>query len=213
MCDECHMMCTSQHPWPGLTDETGRVKRVSTPADSALSVAPLQSPLLETRSARARMTGGPYGSGAAAEWCDDPAMHDRERRRIENGSPATPAHRAPSPEHLLLALQRTAGNAAVAGLVAGATVQRYLPSEGPDEGPAGPELLPDPTIPVQWMASVQPGGFSVVPGTPSRVLEEGIWRPSPPAMVEASRERVAEWATSLPYEAIPSTVRRQPPGP
>jgi hypothetical protein len=204
------MMRTSQPPRPGLTDEEGRVKRLSTPTDSDFSVAWALPGNAICPDAQGE---GQDGSGAAADGCDDPAMHDRERRRIENGSPATPAHRAPSPEHLLLALQRTAGNAAVAGLVAGATVQRYLPSEGPDEGPAGPELLPDPTIPVQWMASVQPGGFSVVPGTPSRVLEEGIWRPSPPAMVEASRERVAEWATSLPYEAIPSTVRRQPPGP
>ena len=160
-------------------------------------------------------------------------MHDRELRRSENGSPATPAHRARSPEHLLLGLQRTAGNAAVAGLVAGLTVQRFDDEpfdddedEGEEEGPAAEEeeevpknpgeqipnapdeeaLLPDPEIGVIWKGSVQPGGFSVVPTPPSRVFEEGIWRPSPPAMVEASRERVTEWAASLPYEAIPSTA-------
>jgi hypothetical protein len=57
-------------------------------------------------------------------------MHERARRLIEGAGADGPARRARTPEHPLLFLQRTAGNAAVSRLVADMTVQR---DDGDDE--------------------------------------------------------------------------------
>ena len=143
-------------------------------------------------------------------------------KRPANVRSDVPSPRPRAAEHSLLALQRTAGNAAVAGLFGHPTVQRFWPfdddeDEGEEEGPAAEEeeeedeeevpkspseqipndsddALPDPTVVVTWSAEVGPGYLQVEPESHDRG-----------AMVEATRARVTEWATSLPYEPIPAS--------
>ena len=145
-------------------------------------------------------------------------MYDRARSRVGGAGGAAPTRRSALPEHPLLALQRAAGNAAVSRLVADLAVQRWTPPDDDEEGPEGPadgpdegegvpknpekfpnappeapdEALPDPEVPVQWMGVVDRGGIRVF----SVPLKPG-------AMVESSRAVVAEYASSLPYEALP----------
>jgi hypothetical protein len=64
-------------------------------------------------------------------------MHERGRRDVEGVSPHDPMRRALAPDHPLLFLQRTAGNAATSRLLAGMTVQRQeYPPGGGEAGPA-----------------------------------------------------------------------------
>ena len=68
---------------------------------------------------------------------DDAPMHERVRREVEAVGPHGPMRRAPAPEHPLLFMQRTAGNAATSRLLAGLTVQRQeYPPGGGEAGPA-----------------------------------------------------------------------------
>ena len=148
-------------------------------------------------------------------------MYARARSRVGGVGGAAPTRRSALPEHPLLALQRAAGNAAVSRLVADLAVQRWTPpdddqegpeepADGPDEGEGVPknpekfpnakaeapdEALPDPEVPVLWSAHVKP-----------HTLQVSHLRVLPGAMVEASQEVVAEYAATLPYEAIPPNV-------
>jgi hypothetical protein len=143
----------------------------------------------------------------------DLPVHDRERSRIGGARNPAPTRRSSVPGHPLLALQRAAGNAAVAHLVADLNVQRLWPfdddeeeveknpeefpngpEEEPDEGPGGPEeaRLPDPMAPVQWVGVVHQGGFEVTP------IPFG-----PGAVPGLSVGPVVSYVASLPYEPIP----------
>ncbi len=53
-------------------------------------------------------------------------MHEQERRQLEGHEHGSRGRRPLRPEHPLHSLQRTAGNAAVAGLVEGTIAQRQM---------------------------------------------------------------------------------------
>jgi len=65
-------------------------------------------------------------------------MRKWERPELEAAGTGTHAQRAIPPEHPLLYLQQTAGNAAVSRLVAGMTVQRDGDAEGLTASPESP---------------------------------------------------------------------------
>jgi hypothetical protein len=66
-------------------------------------------------------------------------MHQRDRRQLEVAALGSPSRHALAPEHPLLSLQRTAGNAAVSRLVQGAAVQRQeYPEPVPGAGGGAP---------------------------------------------------------------------------
>ena len=151
---------------------------------------------------------------------DDAPMHERARRLIEGAGPDGSARRARTPEHPLLFLQRTAGNAAVSSLLVGTTIQRFKwpwedegeeeePEEGPEEEPEeGPEEGPgDPAGGggAYVFAYAVPGDSDarINPSIKLRDTDEEVKASEACAADPRITELVHAYALSLPYEPIP----------
>ena len=154
----------------------------------------------------------------------DPPMFDQPHRsaraRVRSD---VPAPRSRVAEHLLIGLQRTAGNAAVAGLFGHPTVQRFWPfdddeDEGEEEGPAAEEEVyknPSEQIPndpddgwgpgwgtgiANWSGVAGPG-YVVMSGQPEDPKNRDDVK-----VVALSAPMVVAASEKLPYEPIPEGV-------
>jgi hypothetical protein len=156
-------------------------------------------------------------------------MHERERRLAEGANRVAPAHRALAAEHPLLLLQRTAGNAAVSGLLAGISVQRFWPfddeegegeEETPEDGPeeAGEEEVPKnpseqmPNAPPEGSPEAAMSGVSQWTGRvgPHQVAMWGEPRDPGSRADRSCRSQAAGMAAAfsrnLPHEPIPPEI-------
>jgi hypothetical protein len=164
----------------------------------------------------------------------DPPMFDQPHRsaraRVRSD---VPAPRSRVAEHLLLGLQRTAGNAAVAGLFAHPVVQRFWPfdddeDEGEEEGPAAeeeeeedekeapsqdeePEEAPGDDEGVNPPGAGGNAGASALAGPGDVRSHVFAYDPSSPEDEACARNpatilKVGEHGRSYPYEAIPPDI-------